>query len=453
MEAASKIEDQDKAATALVKAERDALSSLARIKEKYTVKRPTGVALPKTLSRDWDGYRLELKRLETDVFSPCENEIANSLGEVARHARLYIDQRKRLEQRIKSLASERKKQLEDAVSMTRSSASDTRKTVFDVTQKAMAALDLKIKQIQVDLNSTNLESLTQENIETMRKDWENELEFIETHHRDALMKARDMLAALAESLKTSDGIAPAEAMEALEDRMLSLEEEADQNFEMVQLGLAVAIINHEFASAIKNVRNSVRELGKVSKNAPPLRQLYTSIRQNFEHLDGHLKLFTPLQRRLYRETQDIKGTSIRNYVNDLFGVRIQRHNITVDCTDDFLDSTVKCFPSTLYPAIINLVDNAIFWLDSKRESRKILLDVSGVNIVVANTGPKIEDRDSQAIFKRGFSRKPGGRGLGLFISARALQDEGMGLLVATPPPNFSVAFHISAPTLCLKSND
>jgi signal transduction histidine kinase len=447
MEAASKIEDQDRAAASLIRAEREAIAGLNNLRERFTCKKPSGVALTKELTREWDGYRIEKDRLDSKIFNLCEEEIARTLGEVARQARLYIDQRKRLEDRIKALSEERQKQLENAVSMTRDTASDTRKTVFDITQKAMLALDLKVKQIQSDLNSTDLDALSPGKIDALRKRWEDELLEIEGHHRDALMQARDMLAALAENLRASDGQEPAEVMEALEQRMLALEEEADENFEMVQLGLAVAIINHEFAAAIRNVRKSVQELGQVSQRSTTLRPLYQSIRHNFEHLDGHLKLFTPLQRRLYRSAQEIAGKSMRNYVTDLFGNRLERHKVTLECTEAFLSAKVECYPSTLFPAVINLVDNAIFWLENATSDRRIRFDVSGGDIIVANTGAEVEERDRQRIFERGFSRKPGGRGLGLFISARALEAEKMGLRLETPPPGYRVSFHISAPTL------
>ena len=49
------------------------------------------------------------------------------------------------------------------------------------------------------------------------------------------MAARDMLASLAENLRSSDGEEPAQIMEALEHRMLALEDQADEDFEMVQI--------------------------------------------------------------------------------------------------------------------------------------------------------------------------------------------------------------------------
>ena len=447
MDAASKIFDQDKAAAALVRAENEAVSALNALRERYTRKRPTGVALGKDLQHGWDAYQVERTRLDAELFKPFQEEVAETLGAVAAQARVYIDQRKRLEERIKALGAERKKDLAEASRQANATASDTRQTVFAITERARLALDETIRSIQVDLNRTDLGTMEPKKIEEMRQRWEEQLADIEGRHRSALMAARDMLASLAENLRSSDGEEPAQVMEALESRMLALEEQADEDFEMVQLGLAVAIINHEFAASIKRIRQSVQELGQISRRTEALRPVYDSIRSNFEHLDGHLNLFTPLQRRLYRVKQTINGASIRTYATDLFSNRFERHKINLVCTDEFMAKTVECFPSTLYPAIINIIDNALFWLNEKSGPRTIELDADGESILISNNGPPVEERDMARIFERGFSRKVGGRGLGLFISAKALQSEGMSLEVLFPPKlDFSVTFKISVPS-------
>jgi signal transduction histidine kinase len=451
MEAASQILDQDKAANALIRAEQEAVSQLNGLRQKYSRKRPAGIALTKELARDWDGYLVERARLENEVFNPFEEEISRTLGAVAKQARVYVDQRKRLEQRLKLLADERKKELQEASRQANATASDTRNTVFSITEKARQALDQTIRNIQADLNRTDLSMMEPDKIDQMRKKWEDELIEIEVRHRDALMAARDMLASLAENLKSSDGDEPAQIMEALEQRMLSLEDQADEDFEMVQLGLAVAIINHEFSASIQRVRRSVQELGQLSRTSGALRPLYESIRTNFEHLDGHLNLFTPLQRRLYRTTQKITGHSVQNYVNDLFLNRFTRHKTILQCSPQFLNAAVECYPSTLYPAIINLVDNALFWLSGVSGERIIQFDARANQIKVSNNGPEIEKRDWERIFERGFSRKPHGRGLGLFISAKALAAEDITLSVQDPVDGFNVSFCLTVPTLTFKS--
>ncbi|WP_192925688.1 ATP-binding protein [Sinorhizobium meliloti] len=445
MDAAAQIEDQDKAAAALIRAEQEAISSLSSLRTKYTRKRPSGVALGRELQREWDGYVTEKAKLEDSLFAPFEQEVSRTLGAVAEQARVYVDQRKRLEERIKLLATERRRDLADAARQANTTATDTRQTVFKITEKARLALDDTINAIQADLNRTDLRAVDPDKLETMRKGWEEQLTDIEGRHRDALMAARDMLASLAENLRSSDGNEPAQVLQAMEERMMALEEQADDDFEMVQLGLAVAIINHEFAASIRRVRRSVQELGQVSRRSDALRPLYESIRSNFEHLDGHLNLFTPLQRRLHRTAQEISGKSIRNYVEDLFAGRLERHSVEIEVTEDFLGSSVECFPSTLYPAVINIVDNALHWLNEVQGKKIIHFDADENGIYISNNGPAVEVRDLQRIFERGFSRKVGGRGLGLFISARALQAEGMSLGLADPPMHgMNITFVIGA---------
>jgi hypothetical protein len=447
MDAAAKLPDQDKAAAALIRAEQEAITALAGLRQKYTKRRPTGVALGRELQRDWEAYQQERQRLESEIFVPFEQQVAGTLGTVAEQARVYVDQRKRLEERIKSLASERRKDLSEAVRQANATASDTRQTVFSITERARLALDETIRAIQADLNRTDLVGMEPERIEELRRRWEEQLTDIEGRHRDALIAARDMLASLAENLRGSDGDEPAQIMQAMEERMMALEEQADEDFEMVQLGLAVAIINHEFAASIKRVRKSVQELGQVSRRSDGLRPLYESIRSNFEHLDGHLNLFTPLQRRLHRSAVKIDGHDIRNYCADLFSNRFERHKVELIVTDPFLNTSVECYPSTLYPAIINIVDNALHWLSDLPGERRIELHADAEGIYISNNGSPIESRDAQRIFERGFSRKVSGRGLGLFISGKALEAEGIELrLNESPRPGYSVTFAIMIKT-------
>jgi signal transduction histidine kinase len=444
MDSAARLPDQDKAATALIRAEQEAISAIAAMRQKYTKKRPAGIALGKELQRDWDAYVLEHQRLEAEVFAPFEQQVATTLGTVAEQARVYVDQRKRLEERIKSLANERKKDLAEAVRQTNATAADTRQTVLTITERARIALDETVRAIQADLNRTDLAGMDPAKIDEMRRKWEDQLTDIEGRHRDALMSARDMLASLAENLRASDGEEPAQVMQAMEERMMALEEQADEDFEMVQLGLAVAIINHEFAASIKRVRTSVQELGKISRRSDGLRPVYESIRSNFEHLDGHLNLFTPLQRRLHRTALKIDGRDISNYCNDLFANRFERHKVELNITPRFSAAVFECYPSTLYPAVINVIDNALFWLDSIRAERRIELHADDHAIYISNNGPAIEPQDAQRIFERGFSRKAGGRGLGLFISAKALQAEGLRLEPSlSPRPDYNVTFVIT----------
>ena len=53
-------------------------------------------------------------------------------------------------------------------------------------------------------------------------------------------------------------------------------------------------------------------------------------------------------------------------------------------------------------------------------------------MIVEDNGPGVPLQDREAIFKLGFTRKPGGRGLGLYISRDVLARVGYDLVVSEP---------------------
>ena len=103
------------------------------------------------------------------------------------------------------------------------------------------------------------------------------------------------------------------------------------------------------------------------------------------------------------------------------------------------------YPSSFYPVFVNLVDNAIFWLSQRNptEERTIELDAAQGAFMINDSGPGIPRRDREAIFEYGFTRKPGGRGMGLAISRETLHRVGYDLTLAEPAANGGATFLIS----------
>lgn len=445
MQRAASISDPDDAAIRLMAVEQESNDELVQLKSKYIIKRPPGVGLPKRLQQDWQTYQEEFARMEENVFVPCANAIVARIGEVAKQARIYIDQRKRLERQLARLADERKKQLRASINDANKTASTAQEAVLDITKRANAALEGVIVDIQAEMNRTPIQELSDAEVEELRVKWESRLNQIEEEHQKGVDAAKEMLSSLANTLNESGGEEAAAVASAMEKRLLDLEAQTDQDFEMIQLGTAVSIINHEFMVAVAQIRTGLRDLHEISLRAKAVRPVYDQIRNNFEHLDGHLKLFTPLQRRIQRQRVMISGDDLRQYVDDVFSGRFSRHEVELVTTDNFKRLSINCYPSTLYPVMINLVDNAFYWLSSVQGDRKMLFDFVDGSIVIANNGPKIEKRDAERIFERGFSRKPGGRGLGLYISAKALEQEKMSLGLVEPPEGYNAAFRIELP--------
>ena len=445
MNAVAKIKDPDSASTALLDAEREANRKLSEIRESYRLVKPRGVGLSKSLQREWNAYSAEIERLNKEVFDPFSAEIARTLGTVAREAKLYVDQRKRLGEFIKQQAESRKKFITQEAGQVRDSADETRSSAMKLARDAIREMQETISNVEVEFAQKDLVGLSEDQIEQLRYNLEGQIEHVGKKNRETLAKVRDMLTAISSNIAQGFDISDSDIVEAMDQELQELREQTDTDAEMVQLGLAVAVINHEFEAAITGVRRSLRGLRPWANANEDLSGLYQELRTNFDHLDGHLNLFTPLQRRLYRKAIPIKGSDINHYLHTLFEVRLNRHHVEMKTTNAFLESEVTTFPSTIYPTFVNIIDNAMYWLKDITGERLITLDADGTGFIISNNGPAINSRDYSVIFDQGFTRKPSGRGLGLFISRKALQKEGMEITVLPNMENRGVTMKIRWP--------
>jgi len=431
MQLASKMSDPDEASRELLDAELEANKKLADLRTTYSITRPRGVGLTKQLTRDWEAYQHEQARLETEVFAPTAQKIAETLGAMAKQAKIYIDQRRRLQDLIHRVAEEQNSIMRTEATALQQATGQTRRAAINTARAALKELRDAIEAVNDDLAHKDLSDLQTQQIEEIRSNYEQRINAVASKNTDTMGSVRELLAGITESLEQQTDISHLDMAEAMETELQSLREQVDTDEELVQLGLAIAVINHEFVAAIKMIRSQLRELRSWAHANDSLLPIYREIRTNFDHLDAHLNLFTPLQRRLYRNRVDIRGKEIVHYVRALFSIRLERHHIRLNATQAFLDSKLHSYPSTIYPVFVNLIDNFIFWLKDQPGERLISLDCVGNIYHIENNGPPINMRDAEAIFEQGFTRKPGGRGLGLYISRKVLRKEGMTLELGT----------------------
>ena len=247
--------------------------------------------------------------------------------------------------------------------------------------------------------------------------------------------------ALSESIDA--GVLPDEITAALEDRSKELQDEVEESLHWAQVGMALGVVQHEFTGVVRKIKQRIQNLGPWARGTPELRELTQDLRTGFSHLEEYLRLFAPLDRRLHRQKIELSGEEIRGYIISIFEDRFKRHGINFIATDDFRKHTINVFPSTILPVFINLIDNACYWLrESPPEQRWIRLDLAHEGIIVENGGPGIERRYADRIFEFGFTTKPSGRGMGLSISRRALNHEGMDLALLNPGRDYHPRFLI-----------
>jgi signal transduction histidine kinase len=204
-----------------------------------------------------------------------------------------------------------------------------------------------------------------------------------------------------------------------------------------------ARLSHEFDKTVGLLRDGLRRLKAWANANPDLADLYQDLRNSFDHLDEYLTLFTPLDRRAHRTKIEILGKQIFEFLQKLFGERFRRHKITFAATKEFDAASVTSYPSSIYPAFVNLVDNSIFWLQRNKAKRTITLDADAGDFFVLDNGPGVSARDRENIFALNFSRKPGGRGMGLHISRQSLAKVGLNLLLEQRKDYEGAIFRIS----------
>lgn len=407
--------------------EEGALAKIEEVRRKLTVTKPRGVGLSDRVSRDYEAHLERLKLLEGTLFRSAGEEVEECAEAAASRLRVLGEYRKRADAAIGRMRDAAKKRLESAskelsklievVSHDMGHvAAESRATAEKSIQRAVEAVHhAASKSAGRDLRDARLSA---------SEIIERATEVAEAILGRASRTLESVRSAVASGLKET----PDDLSEALEEQIIALKDRERLDLELAQLGMAIEVINHEFSASIKGVRSALRGLRRWSDRNPQITPVYDELRSAFDHLDGYLTLFTPLQRRLYRASATITGANILKYVQDLFGERMERHKITLSASPGFRELRIEGYPSTLYPVFVNLVDNSIYWLKTSQGERKIHLDKSGEDIIISDTGPGIRLKDRPALFRRGFTRKPSGRGLGLYISRAVLRRDGLDIV-------------------------
>jgi signal transduction histidine kinase len=315
-----------------------------------------------------------------------------------------------------------------------------------VLRRSVSELEQSLNQVLEKVQQTDLTQMEDAEVVQLRLDLDTLIESAGRRKNDVLEGITEQLRNIVvEPDESGVLITRLDMAEVAEEELLGLRERVETDLDLAQLGMAVEVIDHEFQATIRGVRDYLRELKAWADVNQRLEPIYNGIQVNFNHLDGYLSLFTPLHRRLRRTKVIVKGSEISKFLTELFTLRLERHNVTLRATPAFNSHRFTSYPSTFYPVFVNLVDNAIYWLQDRDGPRAIRLDSQGDTMSVTDTGRGIAVRDRQAIFESGFTRKPGGRGLGLYISREAFRREGYDLLLDEPDRLYGAKFLI-APT-------
>lgn len=422
--------------------EREKSIFIEELKLKFEIKIPNGLGFNREISNRIDKYNLvkEDFQIELDTFNTnlnklfvdFENKYGNKVDLKKRITDSLIQQEESYKQSISKLYSETNSAIKE---LTEWATKEIRK---NKEEGFKALVQLQTEVASVDFSSKSNEELL-ELKSTVEKQFQNLSETVSNSLKDIQTQINTSREQTSENTLSS-----ARLVSILETEYEVLKEQQEENLEMIQLGMAFGVIHHEFNHNILRVRRGIKDLTPWAKANPKLQEIYDNIRTGFDHLDGYLRTFTPLSRRLTRRKSVITGVALRSFLEEIFTERLEKEKVEMLFTNEFLNFRIQAFSSTIYPAIVNLVDNAIYWTSqSSSLQKKVTLHADNEYLFIADTGPGVPLIDRENIFEFGFSRKIGGRGMGLYIARQTLERDGFSLELEEFNPEIGAVFKIS----------
>lgn len=434
----------DDASQRIIDIEYEVRQKIVDYKKTITISSPKGFALSKSLRLDFDTYLNEFKLLEQGLFKDAIAEVDSLIEEYTQRLNIEISKRKRLEHAVELISTE-------AMSINKKKKNETLEIITGVSQKIkeltndlIIDLDTQIRSVKDQFKYLATHETEDFDLVQERQHMENQIESISIRNTDVMERIiRQFESFYIEKNEDGQIITNDQIADAASEELEELRERLQTDIELSQLGLAVGILHHEFHSTVTSIRHSLKDLKAWSDVDQKLEGIYKNIKINFEHLDGYLNLFTPLNRRLNRRREDISLLDIKAFLIDLFKSRLERHEIAFKHTNGFASCKLHGFRSTFYPVFVNIIDNAIYWLkQSNVQPKTIRLHADENAIYISNNGPEIKLQDWERVFELQFTRKPNGRGLGLNISKEVLNAEGYEISVVPPREGSTVTFKI-----------
>ncbi|WP_307831251.1 ATP-binding protein [Nitratidesulfovibrio oxamicus] len=190
----------------------------------------------------------------------------------------------------------------------------------------------------------------------------------------------------------------------------SLEKKVAMLNAVAQLGISVEIIGHELEALESQV---TRYLKLMPKEVRALKS-YSLAFEAHRALVDRLRFLAPLRKTAYRSRIRITGEDIAKYVRAFFDSTFEQCRITFEATPAFEGLCIRDLPSRIYPTFINLVNNALYWVQ-RGERRIIRLDFVQGKAIVADSGPGVDADDQEHLFELFFTKRFNGRGVGLYL--------------------------------------
>ena len=211
--------------------------------------------------------------------------------------------------------------------------------------------------------------------------------------------------------RINEGVDLSAAFSMAEEERVYFEDKAKSLQALAQLGISVEIMGHELADLDANVTTGLNSLpAEIKSNHPGFKLAYNS----HKSLTQQIRFLSPLKLSGYQARKEIAGSDIKQHIETFFKDRFERQRVNFIFGDKFLRMRITDLPSRIFPVFVNIVNNALYWVSLAAE-RVIQIDVLENEVIIANSGPPIDEDDIERLFELFYSRRINGHGVGLYL--------------------------------------
>lgn len=179
---------------------------------------------------------------------------------------------------------------------------------------------------------------------------------------------------------------------------------------LAQMGISAEIIGHELDTLEQEVGRNLSMLPVEVRASKAFKAAFDAHRALVERL----RFLSPLKMAGYHPPEDITGEAIADFVRGIFERRFEDAGVDFLVTRAFSGMVLREQASRIYPVFVNLVNNALFWV-AKGDRKVIKFDLIKDKVVIGDSGPGVGREDQPFLFTLFFTRRPGGRGVGLYL--------------------------------------
>jgi len=207
--------------------------------------------------------------------------------------------------------------------------------------------------------------------------------------------------------------------------------------DLAGVGLSVETASHDImmmlGKGVEAIDNLIKDInGNVLSEAKITEELL-KIRGIFSFVDSQMKDIQLLFKSSKQRRRAIRVSDILEKVVTIYKRTLQREKVSLKIVKKGSPVVARCTDAVLLQLLINLFDNAVYWLSVINIQDKIItITLNGDNqqLIFSDNGPGIRDDDKPYIFEAFYSGKEDGRGLGLYIARQLLNRMGYSIDLA-----------------------